>query len=424
MSRALLRAAAVLGAPSSIEGESSGSLASEVNLINRGHPDAKTCTPVPGLDVPLRVRAADALLELARASRNPKDRSVAAAYQWWAFLRYLGYFERSRGYLTVSAEGRSFINNQRRVASEELGVAFSLLVGRRWADVRHGSPCLTSVIDVELALAGHLPGVAQLPGRTRRPDWILAVRDPAAPLRVTTYLLESKGTAGDAHARRQLARAARQLTAVSIGGVVPKGLAVSTVSGKGRIRYLALDPGEEPDPVEIDPEALATVAQEGGRAPRRSHVRRTAEYLASASVYWSLVGLADFARNTGALEFLGARPRGLEETEAPVQGHPTAAGPIDGVERTWSAPGGRLSVVTGVASEISERLSGHDITGALEAQARWTRRHVQSQENGRRPTRSGQDSEAEDANGEVLPESEVEALATSSDGAVLSVRVE
>lgn len=430
--QALTTAIGVLNAPLRIEGTSSAELAADINRRNRAQTDAKLSTAVSGLDRPLRMTAVQALLELARASRTPKDRSVAAIYEWWAFLRYLAFFDQERGYLTVGPEGRAFINNQRRVASEELGVAFSLLVGRRWIDLNHGATCATSVTDVELALAGHLPNVAQLPGRTMRPDWLLTVHPRNSPLQVFNYMLESKGTASNGHVPQQLARGVQQLTAVTVDGATPPGLAVSTVTGKGRVRYFALDPEAEREVVNIDPDRIVQIAREGTR-PRTSRVNRSAEYLASAGVYWSLVELADFARNSEAAESLGFQPRALEGDEITVRERHLNVGPVDGVERSWRVPGGRLSVVLGVASEVNDRLRGaghqspgHVVQETLEAQSRWAAGIGARDEGDLKAAETLEYSAAEDSDESFTTQliSSDEATAVSSDGAILSVRIE
>lgn len=357
--------------------------------------------------------AASALLELARASRNPKDHSVSAIHQWWAFLRYLAFFDQSGGYLTVGTEGREFVNNQRRVASEELGVAFSILVGRRWIASLHGSSVPSSVTDIELALAGHSHRVAQLPGRTKRPDWLVTVgAGPSTPFLFANYLLESKGTATDGHAKNQLVTAARQLRSISVGGVVPRGLAVSTVTGKGRVRYVAVDPGEEQGFVEIDPEAMIALVRSRQMLPKGGRVDLSAEVIAHASVYWSLVGLADFARNATALRRLDVDARPIDDLAGnAVREYPSAAGPVDGLERIWEHPEGRVSIVVGVQSEINQQLERGDIAGALRRRAAWA------------AERDSQPGDQEDGGRSTKGDNQESATATAaaSDGAILSI---
>ncbi|WP_155290318.1 hypothetical protein [Rhodococcoides fascians] len=417
MSSNLSRAINLLQTRIKVEGVSNTSVANHVNLANSGRADAKNCTAVPALDSPMKVTVASALLELARASRNPKDRSVSAIHQWWAFVRYLAFFDQSAGFLTVGAEGRAFINNQRRVASEELGVAFSLLVGRRWMASLHGSYVPSSVTDIELALAGHSQQVAQLPGRTKRPDWLLTVGAPANPMLFANYLLESKGTAADNHANIQLAAAARQLQSVSVGGVVPQGLAVSTVTGKGKVRYVAVDPGQEPEFFEIDPEAIVALVLGEQKTPKSGKVDLDLEYLTSASVYWSLVSIADFARNTEALQRLKMNPRPIEDLlGTAVREYWTDFGPVDGIERTWRLPDGRVSIVVGVESEMNQRLERGDIAGAIERRAEWAASNSPGN-NSDVFLDNGQDGHTRSVEGGTR----TSATTTSSDGAILSI---
>lgn len=396
-------------------------MADHINRANSGRADAKNCTAVPALNSPMKVKPVSALLELARASRNPKDRSVSAIHQWWAFVRYLAFFDQSAGFLTVGAEGREFKNNQRRVASEELGVAFSLLVGRRWIASLHGSHVPLSVTDIELALAGHSQQVAQLPGRTKRPDWLLTVGVPTNPMLFGNYLLESKGTAADYHANNQLVTAARQLESVSVGGVVPRGLAVSTVTGKGKVRYVAVDPGQEPQFFEIDPEAIVALVRGEQKNPKSGKVDLDLEYLTSASVYWSLVSIADFARNTSALQRLKMNPRPIEDLQGTaVREYWTDFGPVDGIERTWRLPDGSVTIVVGVESEMNQRLERGDIAGAIERRAQWANERTIS-------NYPGSDSNVFLDNGQGEPTrsqgsgTRTSATTTSSDGAILSI---
>lgn len=374
MSSKLLRAISLMHTRLKIEGDSSESLANHVNRVNDGRSDAKTCSSVAALNSSLEITVADALLELARASRNPKYRSVAAIHQWWAFVRYLAFFDQSAGFLTIGEEGRSFVYNQRRVASEELGVAFSILVGRRWIASLNGPSGPVSVTDVELALAGHSHHVAQLTGRTQRPDWLLSIGDPSHPLKFANYLLESKGTANNTHAKNQLVTATRQLHSITVSGVVPKGLAVSTVTGSGKVRYMAVDPGDDPEFIEVDPEAIDARVREGQKLPKTGKVDVDIEYLTNASAYWSLVSLADFARNTEALERLGTNLRPIEDMSGTaVREHSTDLGPVDGLERSWDTPEGRLSIIVGVQSGINQQLERGDVAGAIASRANWAK---------------------------------------------------
>lgn len=421
MSSKLLRAITLMHTRLKIEGESSESLANHINRVNHGRSDAKICTSVAALNSSMEITVADALLELARASRNPKDRSIAAVHQWWAFLRYLAFFDQSASYLTVGEEGRSFVYNQRRVASEELGIAFSILVGRQWIASLNGPSGPVSVTDVELALAGHSHQVAQLPGRTQRPDWLLSIGDPSNPLKFANYLLESKGTANNIHAKKQLVTATRQLQSITVRGVAPKGLAVSTVTGSGKVRYMAVDPGDNPEFIEIDPEAIVARVREGQKLPKTGKVDLDIEYLTNASAYWSLVSLADFARNTEALQQLETSPRPIEDMSgSAIREHSTDLGFVDGVERSWNTPEGRLSIIVGVQSGMNQELERGNIAGAIASRANWAKqRSIVDQPSGEiKFDQNGLEGERTQSIGSADRRS---ATTASNDGAILSI---
>lgn len=347
----------------------------------------------------------------------------------WAFLRYLAYFDEKAGALTVGPEGRSLVGTQRRVASEELGVGFSLFVGRRWLQSKFHSVSSSaiSVADVEQVLAGRSRTISAIPGRKRRPDWILSVQDPSRRFAVRNYLLESKGAKEVGTVRAQLAGAAIQLNGVGVHGRAPMGLAVSTVSGSGRIKYFAVDPGEEPDPVEIEPSNLEAFVRDGAQETAGGRPEFDQRYFAASSVYWSMFGLADFARNDNAAEWLGETSRDYEDADDRVRSHETGAGPVDGVRRRWRVPGGSLSIVLGVNSEINEALTRRDFEEAMTRQSDWAEqsaRREMSRNRTVRPEPESTDPEHRRGEAQGPGTDQEEALAVESDGAVLSVKLE
>lgn len=111
----------------------------------------KPLVEVPSLHGPQVVRPIEALRGLAYATRmlyvNP---DVYDMYSLWAWIRYLGLFDQDySGHLVLSSEARHIRGNQRRVASEELGIGFAKVFGENWMLDSLG-PGAVTFVDVDV----------------------------------------------------------------------------------------------------------------------------------------------------------------------------------------------------------------------------------------------------------------------------------
>lgn len=181
---------------------------------------------------------------------------LAAAQRHWGVLKYLSYFDMERPEpLAVSSVGQSLRFTMRRAASEELGEAFSIALAKRWfatkvaRTFRGADPDpRVYVINLENDLPDHLVDrwkVALSPSG-RRPDFLLACELTAGGGSLAVGTLESKGTGSQGNVVRQLRSAAGQVSDVHIGGVVPTGYIIDTVSGFGPLTSYALELGDAP----------------------------------------------------------------------------------------------------------------------------------------------------------------------------------
>lgn len=181
---------------------------------------------------------------------------LAAAQRHWGILKYLSYFDMGRpDPLYVSPIGESLRYTMRRAASEELGEAFSIALAKRWfaAEVMFRFPSASPhprvhVVNLENDLPDALVDDWKLGLATagRRPDFLLTCELSPGSGSLAVGTLESKGTGNHGNVVRQLRSAAGQVQAVEIGGTVPTGYIVDTVSGSGPVHCYALELGDGP----------------------------------------------------------------------------------------------------------------------------------------------------------------------------------
>lgn len=214
-------------------------------------PDGKALSLVwrpPG--VYLRPVEALHLLSLVTAHAYSAG-DVHDAYAWWGLLRYLGFFGHEPGrphpVLRVSRSGRQVAGVQRRVASEELGIAFGVLLASMHVRKAVGPGVPVAVVDVDVLLRGSGAG------SSGRADYVLVTGPDGGSPDGRVYFLECKGTSDPGDCGRQLTRAAGQVTAPVLGYAARTGLAVSTVAAAAQVSCVALeltdsdpDPGREP----------------------------------------------------------------------------------------------------------------------------------------------------------------------------------
>ena len=120
------------------------------------------------------------------------------AYAWWGLLRYLGFFDHEAGTQVAGV--------QRRVASEELGIAFGVLLASMRVRNELGPGVPVGIVDVDVLLRGTRAG------SSGRPDYLLVAGSDGARPDGMAYLLECKGTNDPRVRGQQLTAAVRQIT--------------------------------------------------------------------------------------------------------------------------------------------------------------------------------------------------------------------
>jgi hypothetical protein len=376
----LADALSIVNAEAEFSGRSDDLLIDEIRATKGFEAPSKIISVAANLENGVIIRPVEALHKLSFATRPRYQDDLLDRYLQWALTRYLGFFELGpcgtrRPLLQVSASGRRIVGNQRRVASEELGIAFAALLADRWLQSPAGRPTI-NLVDVDVALLDRhvLAGGSKLRVRAagpRRPDYLLLASDPSTPAKFYVRILECKGTRNRNYAIRQLARALGQLDGIEVDNCVPTGLAVTTIAADKQMTYLALDPEGDEESYEIDPDFL----RQGGRfeLPDASRSVPSRELL-SAALRGSWATLADFGGNLEAVDLwapevmrrrLERQPRQRERWETP---YGTAAG----TSVTFSFDNQRLTVRHGIAANLDERLSGLEIESILEAQAEFT----------------------------------------------------
>jgi hypothetical protein len=356
------------------------------------HLPAKAVTTAAGVNRGFIARPIDAMLRLARATRPLVSDDVYDWYRHWGWLRYLGVFEYSpTGELGLSEAGLGVRANQRRVMSEDLGVGFGCLLAERWC--RHlGAHGPVSIVDVDLALhegrqwLRHLG--ADLRVLDRQPDYLLVYPDYRNTRAFTFKALECKGTVSAGNATGQLARAATQLASLELSGAAPQGLAVSTISGRDGVQYMAIDPEDDrnDDTVVVTNRDLSRA-----RAREPADIRRSGEgavgigasdFIAT-SLLMSAGTLADFAgNNAAAAEFLPSSTLGrLSRRSRDRVVRETSEGVFRGVENQFSAPGGSpLHVFMGVVNVVDRALLTGDLDAVTGAQIAFREEREERQE--------------------------------------------
>jgi len=228
------------------------------------------------------------LLSLVTAPAYSAD-DLYDAYAWWGLLRYLGFFDHEAGIqahpaLRVSQAGAQVADVQRRVASEELGIAFGVLLASMRVRYELGPGVPVGIADVDVLLRGSRAG------SSRRPDYLLVARSNRAVPDGMAYFLECKGT-NDPRARgRQLTAAIRQITGPVPGCPAHAGLAVSTVAGATQVSCVALEltdsDVEEPGGSGQEPRYVSRADPARGTLPGSPDVFISAALRSS----WSMLG--------------------------------------------------------------------------------------------------------------------------------------
>jgi hypothetical protein len=294
-------------------------------------------------------------------------------------LRYLGFFDVVSGgpqppRLKVSDAGRRIVGNQRRVTSEEVGIAFGVLLTRRWFAETGAARASVSIVDVDAAFddryifAGGARHAVRSIGN-QRPDYLLVATDPRARGRYRIRTLECKGTKTPSYAVNQLAKAVQQLDGIAVGGRIPTGLATSVIASDGALSYLAIDPADEEEPAY---EVNSATINEVRRFRLREYTRDLpSRMLANAAVSASWAMLADFGGNFDALERWAPevmRTRLVRRSRNRVH-FETPFGIAHGTSVTFSFAGRQLTVRHAIDETVDRELGQGVAEGVIEAQA-------------------------------------------------------
>lgn len=370
----------VLNAQTSLQVVSDGRLASQVQALTPGPP----LRDVPPLDGPRDIKLADTLRLLSIATAPLYSGSLLGAYLEWAQLRYLGAFDDMTPDVELSEAAKAVAGNQRRVQSEELGIAFAVHVGLHY--LTQGSGWVASVTDVDVALTkGSIQAARQrfnVKSKTgNRPDYILQAYRPGTREH-RLLLLECKGTKDPRHSIKQLAHAASQLSSLRVGHDVPPGLAVSSVLSDGRtwVNVLRTPQGQtphnwtknRPSPLTVDVNVDAL--REHPETMLDEDIDVSASDLARAATRDGWAGLSLYAGNEAGYQQWAARaarekrevrgePTGNITTESLPDGEPAV-----GSRMTVQTPFGTVSAFRGLTSSVFEALSGDDPHRVLTAQ--------------------------------------------------------
>jgi hypothetical protein len=298
------------------------------------------------------VRPAEALhlLSLVTSHHYAGD-DLYDAYACWGLLRYLGFFDHDVSdpeshALRVSRSGRGVKGVQRRVASEELGIAFGVLIASLRFREQVGLGVPVGIVDVDLLL--HNSGRAS----SRRPDYVLVAGPGEGRPQEERRYLECKGTSDPKDSLEQMVKAVGQVAGPMLGSSA-SGIAVSTVTGATQLSFVALE---------------LTMA-EAGQSAERGRERRNqkphdppqvaaanekVDFIEAAlETSWSMLGC--YAGNQVAARrwsrtraSMADAVRGTEERRVRLD---SASGPVVGVTTTFDLGDRQLIVTWALDSE-------------------------------------------------------------------------
>lgn len=363
----LLHAFHAVNTPARVRGTSDRALAQWVEQTAGlgSHPPVlrgagKAVSPAAGLANGVVLRAIDALHRLAVVTGPRFQDDLHDVYLRWALYRYLGTFDVAPlDRLVLSDPGRRVVGNQRRVMSEDLGVAFGLEIAAEWLRARYGRVPIHFIdIDSALTAGGVAAGGRVLRAThvdTVRPDYVGVVDLGAGTHRLV--MVECKGSRSSTYARKQLVKAVRQLEGVTLAGRIPPGLAVATIFDGGTIRYFAVDPEDEDVEFGIVPYGGDFALPDDARVVALSEAEVQAFGTTAVRASWAQ--LADFAGNADAFtrwspEIVRERVRRTAPERLVID---SPYGPTRGVTAETTVQGQRVRVSQGLAQEVDAALT-------------------------------------------------------------------
>jgi hypothetical protein len=386
----LYQAMKIVGSQVYLRGRSNQALVRRVRRTPNFVASAKTLSPASGLQHGIALRPFEALHLLSYVTRPRYQDDLLDVYAQWGLMRYLGFFElactgNSLPGLEVSEAGQRIVGNQRRVTSEEMGVGFGGLLAIHWFAQTGAAGVPISIVDIDAALddryiyaAGSRRAVRTV--GTRRPDYLIIAHDPSVRSRYRVRALECKGTRSPDYAVRQLASAVEQLGGITVGGRIPAGLAVSTITANDQISYLAIDPDDEEEPsYEVTSNTIERVGSFQLGDEDMSDVSPTE--LTNASVRASWATLADFGGNLNALDRWApaVMRRRLDRRSRDRVSFETPFGTARGTIVTFGFDGSRLTVRYAIDETIDQQISQGAAESVTEAQAAFAQRLPSSQ---------------------------------------------
>jgi hypothetical protein len=239
MVMSLDRALRIVAAEAAVHGSAGQSLLADIYAAGVVPAGKRLALPA-GLQGDFPVRPVEVLHALSHATSPLYTDELYDAYMRWGLLRYLGFFEnggQGNGQLPllgVSEAGCRVAGTQRRVASEELGVGFAVLLARRWFRRALGPGVPIGFIDIDAYTSGSGRGGSV------RADYLLIAPDTARAGHYRARLLECKGTWQRHLVRSQMKTAVGQL-GESIVFPLPDGIAVSSVTYGQQVRCFAVE---------------------------------------------------------------------------------------------------------------------------------------------------------------------------------------
>lgn len=422
----LARAIASLATPSTIQAESTDALANRVAVeqgilvaakLPNALPHKAHIERVPELDAPIVVRPIQALLELSRGTIYRQDWRIQGISQFWPILRYMGMFERDDAInLHLRGEDLAIIGpNQRRVLSEDLGIGFGILLAKHWCRERiraRGGP-VPVIASTDFDQALHFGQLQNFTVTARQPDYALSYPDPNNPEVTIFELLEAKGTATSGNALKQLGKAATQLASVTVDQNPVTGIAISTIPTSDAIRVFSIDP---PGPVVRQVvtrtwlnEMQSSISERIPPTARLGLPRQQFAAKVASTNYASLAlfgGLAFAAREWSPPAELPPVHLHTQQTSR-VIGNQSFHGHEITISSTTSEQ--RLSIFQGLESNVSEALTSLSPERVQSAQ---------------RELANLSEGQSLDFTEESESHSGDSATAISSDGSILSVRLE